>query len=119
MDLAGAERFAKTGATGMRMKEAGNINQSLLTLGKCIEAMKRNQSKRYMGLALLILPVKVPRPNGNTLVRATSGRNLLLQLLPRHACDHPVPGHRACPVAVPVNVPPQSPPHPHAPMSCM
>lgn len=48
MDLAGAERFAKTGATGMRMKEAGNINQSLLTLGKCIEAMKRNQSKRCL-----------------------------------------------------------------------
>ena len=48
MDLAGAERFAKTGATGMRMKEAGNINQSLLTLGKCIEAMRRNQSKRCL-----------------------------------------------------------------------
>ena len=46
MDLAGAERSAKTGATGKRVKEAGNINNSLLTLGKCIEAMKHNQSKR-------------------------------------------------------------------------
>lgn len=50
VDLAGAERSAKTGATGKRVKEAGNINNSLLTLGKCIEAMKHNQSKRYVGL---------------------------------------------------------------------
>ena len=47
MDLAGAERSAKTGASGVRIKEAGNINNSLLTLGKCIEAMRYNQSKRY------------------------------------------------------------------------
>ena len=46
VDLAGAERSAKTGATGVRIKEAGNINNSLLTLGKCIEAMRHNQSKR-------------------------------------------------------------------------
>ena len=47
VDLAGAERSAKTGASGVRIKEAGNINNSLLTLGKCIEAMRYNQSKRY------------------------------------------------------------------------
>ena len=46
MDLAGVERSGKTGATGKRVKEAGNINNSLLALGKCIEAMKYNQSKR-------------------------------------------------------------------------
>ena len=46
VDLAGAERSAKTGACGVRVKEAGNINNSLLTLGKCIDAMKYNQSKR-------------------------------------------------------------------------
>lgn len=46
VDLAGAERSAKTGASGMRIKEAGNINNSLLTLGKCIEAMRYNQTKR-------------------------------------------------------------------------
>ena len=46
MDLAGAERSAKTEASGMRVKEAGSINQSLFTLGKCIEVMKHNQSKR-------------------------------------------------------------------------
>lgn len=46
VDLAGAERSMKTGAIGMRVKEAGNINNSLLTLGKCIEAMRHNQNKR-------------------------------------------------------------------------
>ena len=46
VDLAGAERSAKTGATGVRIKEAGNINNSLLALGKCIEAMRHNQSRK-------------------------------------------------------------------------
>lgn len=49
VDLAGAERSMKTGASGMRMKEAGNINNSLHTLGKCIEAMRHNQNKRCVG----------------------------------------------------------------------
>ena len=31
VDLAGAERSGKTGATGTRVKEAGNINNSLLS----------------------------------------------------------------------------------------
>lgn len=53
VDLAGAERSAKTGASGVRIKEAGNINNSLLTLGKCIEAMRYNQSKRYISLQTL------------------------------------------------------------------
>ena len=52
VDLAGAERSMKTGATGMRVKEAGNINNSLLTLGKCIEAMRHNQNKRSVSSLL-------------------------------------------------------------------
>uniref|UniRef100_A0A3P9MW69 Kinesin motor domain-containing protein n=1 Tax=Poecilia reticulata TaxID=8081 RepID=A0A3P9MW69_POERE len=39
-DLAGSERCSRTHNTGERLKEAGNINSSLLTLGKCINAMK-------------------------------------------------------------------------------
>ncbi|XP_026206490.1 kinesin-like protein KIF20A [Anabas testudineus] len=42
-DLAGSERCSRTHNTGERLKEAGNINSSLLTLGKCISAMRLNQ----------------------------------------------------------------------------
>ncbi|TKS89300.1 Kinesin-like protein KIF20B [Collichthys lucidus] len=42
-DLAGSERCSRTQNTGERLKEAGNINSSLLTLGKCINAMRLNQ----------------------------------------------------------------------------
>ena len=39
VDLAGSERQGKTGATGDRLKEATNINKSLLTLGNVISAL--------------------------------------------------------------------------------
>ncbi|CAL1537472.1 unnamed protein product, partial [Lymnaea stagnalis] len=42
-DLAGSERYSKTQATGDRLKEAGNINASLMTLGRCIETLRHNQ----------------------------------------------------------------------------
>ncbi|XP_022533359.2 kinesin-like protein KIF20A [Astyanax mexicanus] len=44
-DLAGSERCNKTKTFGERLKEAGNINNSLLILGKCIAAL-RNQNDR-------------------------------------------------------------------------
>lgn len=34
VDLAGSEKVGKTGASGMRLEEAKNINSSLTTLGK-------------------------------------------------------------------------------------
>lgn len=46
-DLAGSERCSRTHNTGERLKEAGNINSSLLTLGKCISAMRLNQHAKY------------------------------------------------------------------------
>ncbi|XP_030257291.1 kinesin-like protein KIF20A [Sparus aurata] len=46
-DLAGSERCSRTHNTGDRLKEAGNINSSLLTLGKCISAMKLNQHAKF------------------------------------------------------------------------
>ena len=42
-DLAGSERIKKTMNTGERQKEAGNINTSLLVLGRCIKAIRHNQ----------------------------------------------------------------------------
>jgi len=42
-DLAGSERISKTHNTGERQKEAGNINTSLLVLGRCIKAIRHNQ----------------------------------------------------------------------------
>uniref|UniRef100_A0A672GE46 Kinesin-like protein n=1 Tax=Salarias fasciatus TaxID=181472 RepID=A0A672GE46_SALFA len=43
VDLAGSERTGRTGAEGTRIREAGNINQSLLNLRTCIEVLRENQ----------------------------------------------------------------------------
>ena len=39
VDLAGSERQSQTGASGVRLKEAGKINQSLGTLGRVIREL--------------------------------------------------------------------------------
>jgi kinesin family protein 20 len=46
VDLAGSERYTKTQNSGERLKEAANINTSLMTLGKCVEQLKYNQNHR-------------------------------------------------------------------------
>ncbi|CDQ87033.1 unnamed protein product [Oncorhynchus mykiss] len=45
-DLAGSERCAKTQNKGERLKEAGNINTSLMTLGKCINTLRQSQQSK-------------------------------------------------------------------------
>ncbi|XP_041808496.1 kinesin-like protein KIF20A [Chelmon rostratus] len=44
-DLAGSER-CKEQRNGERMKEANNINTSLLTLGRCIASLRHNQNNK-------------------------------------------------------------------------
>lgn len=45
VDLAGSERQRNTLAAGDRKREAGNINSSIMYLGTCIEAIRRNQRR--------------------------------------------------------------------------
>ncbi|NXY67046.1 KI20B protein, partial [Glareola pratincola] len=45
-DLAGSERCTKTRNEGDRLKESGNINTSLLALGKCISALRTSQQSK-------------------------------------------------------------------------
>ncbi|XP_023188759.1 kinesin-like protein KIF11 [Xiphophorus maculatus] len=44
VDLAGSENIGRSGAMGQRAREAGNINQSLLTLGRVITALVEKRS---------------------------------------------------------------------------
>uniref|UniRef100_A0A6A7G2M4 Kinesin-like protein n=1 Tax=Hirondellea gigas TaxID=1518452 RepID=A0A6A7G2M4_9CRUS len=43
VDLAGSERTSRTRAAGLRIKEAGNINNTLMMLRTCIEVLRENQ----------------------------------------------------------------------------
>ncbi|KAF9975903.1 hypothetical protein BGZ73_000250 [Actinomortierella ambigua] len=45
VDLAGSERVRHTNNTGQRLKEAGNINNSLMVLGQCMEVLRLNQTR--------------------------------------------------------------------------
>lgn len=57
VDLAGSERYRNTNSTGERLKEAGNINKSLMVLGQCMEVLRINQIKAEMGKVLKALPL--------------------------------------------------------------
>ncbi|XP_067001862.2 kinesin-like protein KIF23 isoform X2 [Anabrus simplex] len=43
VDLAGSERTNRTKSSGQRLREAGTINNSLMTLRSCIEILRENQ----------------------------------------------------------------------------
>ncbi|XP_049776573.1 kinesin-like protein KIF23 [Schistocerca cancellata] len=43
VDLAGSERTNRTKNSGQRLREAGNINNSLMTLRSCLEILRENQ----------------------------------------------------------------------------
>lgn len=42
VDLAGSERSKRTKNTGSRLREAGNINSSLMALRNCMEVLREN-----------------------------------------------------------------------------
>jgi hypothetical protein len=46
VDLAGSERVQRTGNVGVRLKESVAINASLMTLGRCLEALAWNQKQQ-------------------------------------------------------------------------
>lgn len=51
VDLAGSERTKHTQTSGERLREAGNINKSLMVLGQCMETMRANQRALARSLA--------------------------------------------------------------------
>ncbi|KAL4246773.1 Kinesin-like protein [Abortiporus biennis] len=51
VDLAGSERTKHTQTSGERLREAGNINKSLMVLGQCMETMRSNQRALARSLA--------------------------------------------------------------------
>jgi len=57
-DLAGSERLSRTKADGDRIREAGNINNSLMTLRSCIECLRENQKSQESGGRMKIVPYR-------------------------------------------------------------
>lgn len=51
VDLAGSERTKHTQTSGERLREAGNINKSLMVLGQCMETLRANQRTLARSLA--------------------------------------------------------------------
>ncbi|KAI9485564.1 MAG: kinesin motor domain-containing protein [Benjaminiella poitrasii] len=58
VDLAGSERYRNTLNSGQRLKEAGNINKSLMVLGQCMETLRLNQLKIAIGKKKTIVPYR-------------------------------------------------------------
>uniref|UniRef100_A0A8D1KXI1 Kinesin-like protein n=2 Tax=Sus scrofa TaxID=9823 RepID=A0A8D1KXI1_PIG len=78
VDLAGSERTNRTKAEGNRLREAGNINQSLMTLRTCMEVLRENQmygtNKQVMRFAEVTQEVEVARPIDRPICGLTPGR---------------------------------------------
>ncbi|TFK57609.1 kinesin-domain-containing protein [Heliocybe sulcata] len=51
VDLAGSERTRNTQTSGERLREAGNINKSLMVLGQCMEVLRSNQRRLAQSLS--------------------------------------------------------------------
>lgn len=86
VDLAGSERADATGATGVRLKEGGNINKSLVTLGNVISSLGQaaDQSICFdlgrLTVTTLVLPVSVQLTCHQTASTPTRRRSPCLSL---------------------------------------
>ncbi|XP_002026952.2 kinesin-like protein KIF23 [Drosophila persimilis] len=58
VDLAGSERSSRTKNTGVRLREAGNINNSLMTLRTCLEYLRENQQAAINGFSHKKIPYR-------------------------------------------------------------
>lgn len=54
VDLAGSERTNRSKTQGQRLREAGNINNSLLTLRMCFEILRENQMNAGNGAQKMV-----------------------------------------------------------------
>ena len=54
MDLAGSERFSKSGAEGARSREGAHINKSLTTLGMVINKLSEGGGKQGYAFCAVI-----------------------------------------------------------------
>lgn len=57
-DLAGSERTSRTKADGDRIRQAGHINNSLMTLRSCIETLRENQKSQENGGNFKMVPYR-------------------------------------------------------------
>ena len=84
VDLAGSERADTTGATGVRLKEGGNINKSLVTLGNVISSLGQKRDDDLISafdppelcltLGCFLFPVSCFRPADMSLDGVTTNQ---------------------------------------------
>ncbi len=73
LDLAGSERFAKSGSSGDQLREASSINKSLSTLGDVISALASEQQHTpYRNSKLTMLMQDSLGGNAKTLLFVTA-----------------------------------------------
>lgn len=58
VDLAGSERQRRTANRGVRLKEAGCINNSLMSLMHCLETIRWNQKHAGAGGSARLVPFR-------------------------------------------------------------
>lgn len=87
VDLAGSERVWKSGAEGERLKEAQNINRSLLALGDVIQALRARQTHIPFRNSRLTYLLQDSLGKGSKTVMVVQVRLLNLCIYLKKKCD--------------------------------